>query len=314
MKTVALGSSALVSSRLAYGCWRIAGPGESAELTPEREAAGLQAVFAAYDAGYTLFDHADMYSHGLGETIFGKALQQVSGMRDRILIGTKCGILRKGDPTPDSPYRYDSSAAHIIASCEQSLARLGVDHVDIYQLHRPDYLMDPAEVARAFSQLKSSGKAREFGVSNFHPSQVIALQKACPMLLIVNQVEISAMHLNTFHDGTLDQCLAEKITPLAWSPLAGGRLAATGPVDMHLPDHTRKLRMRETLDHIAHAREISRPVVALAWLLSHPAGIVPIVGSTNPARIAEMARAGEIELSRDEWYRIMEAGQGHRLP
>jgi predicted oxidoreductase len=314
MNTVALGSSSLVSSRLAYGCWRIAGPGEAAELVPEREAAGLQALFAAYEAGYTLFDHADIYSHGLGESIFGKALRQVSGMRERVLIGTKCGIRRKGEPEPDSPYRYDSSAAHIIASCERSLLRLGVDYVDIYQLHRPDYLMDPAEVAQAFSQLKSAGKAREFGVSNFCPSQVMALQKACPMRLIVNQIEISAMHLNAFNDGALDQCLAEKMTPLAWSPLAGGRLAATGPVDMHLPDHTRKLRMRETLDQIAHAREIPRSTVALAWLLRHPSGIVPIIGSTNPARITEMARADEVELSREEWYRVMEAGHGHRLP
>src|SRR5262249_13209405 len=155
-------------------------------------------------------------------------LKEVREMRDRVVIATKCGIRKGGDPREDSPYRYDFSAEHIVVSCEQSLRRLGMSAIDLYHLHRPDYLMDPEEVARAFSDLKRGGKVREFGVSNFRPSQLVALQRACPMRLVVNQVEISLANLTCFEDGTLDQCLAEKITPLAWSPLAAGKLGV-GP-------------------------------------------------------------------------------------
>jgi len=313
MQTVHLGTSELVSSRLAYGCWRLGGP-EGAELKEERAAQGRRAVIAAYQAGYTLFDHADIYGHGDGERIFGQVLKEVSGMRERILIASKCGICRQGDPKPDSPYRYDFSAGHIIWSCEQSLKRLGIEVIDIYQLHRPDYLCDPEEVATVFSRLQQSGKVREFGVSNFRPSQLAALQKACPMPLLINQVEISLTRLDCFHDGTLDQCLAERITPMAWSPLAGGRLGSNDPIDLRDPDHARRIHIREVLDLIARERQTTRPVVALAWLLKHPSRIVPIVGSTDPARINEMSHAADLELTRDEWYRLLEAALSQRLP
>ena len=221
---------------------------------------------------------------------------------------------RQGDPKPDSPYRYDFSAGHIIWSCEQSLKRLGIDRLDLYQLHRPDYLCDPEEVASVFSRLQQSGKVREFGVSNFRPSQVNALQRACPMRLIVNQVEINVARLDTFHDGTLDQCLAEKMTPLAWSPLAGGRLGSNDPIDLRDPDHARRIHIREVLDLIARDRGTTRPVVALAWPLKHPSRIAPIIGTTDPARISELAQAPELDLTRDEWYRLLEAALGQRLP
>src|SRR2546430_6164155 len=149
MQTIQLGKSSLTGSRLAYGCWRIAGAGEAAKVSPETEAGGRQAVAAAFETGYTLFDLADIYCEGVCEKIFGQTLKEVSGMRKRVLIATKCGIRKKGDPDPDSPYRYDFSAEHIVRSCEQSLKRLGVETVDLYQLHRPDYLGDPEEVAGA---------------------------------------------------------------------------------------------------------------------------------------------------------------------
>lgn len=314
MDKIPLGTSSLQCTRLAYGCWRIAGNSETAEVTPERRAHGVRAVIAAYEAGYSLFDHADIYGHGEAEQIFGQALKSVSEMRDRILVASKCGIRRAGDPDPSSPYRYDFSAGHIIWSCEQSLKRLRVETIDLYQLHRPDYLGDPEEVAQAFARLKQAGKVREFGVSNFNPAQVRALQKACPMPLIVNQVEISLAKLDCLHDGTLDHCLAEKITPMAWSPLAGGRLGTSDPIDLRDPDHARRLHIRETLDQIARAHETSRAVIALAWLLKHPSRIVPIVGTTDPEKIRELPKAADIELTRDEWYRLMEAALGHRLP
>ncbi|HKS38101.1 MAG TPA: aldo/keto reductase [Verrucomicrobiae bacterium] len=314
MQTVLLGKSSLTCSRLAYGCWRITGNPEGGKTSPEAEANGRKAVIAAYECGYTFFDLADIYSEGGSERIFGQALKEVSAMRQRILIATKCGIRRKGDPHPDSPYRYDFSADHIVRSCEESLKRMGVDTIDLYQLHRPDYLGDPQEVAEAFGRLKKSGKVREFGVSNFRPSQVVAFQKVCPMPLIANQVELSLARLDCFRDGTLDQCLAEQITPMAWSPLAAGRLPDTGPIDLQTPDHAHRIHIRETLDLVARERGVTRSVAALAWLLRHPSKIVPVIGTTNPERIRDAINATEIELSRDDWYRLMEAAHGERLP
>ena len=314
MEKASLGVSALQSSRLAYGCWRLAGTWEPAEVTADREVHGRRAVVAAYEAGYTLFDHADIYCGGEAERIFGLALKAVPGMRERILIASKCGLRKQGDPNPDSPYRYDFSAGHIIGSCEQSLKRLGIETIDLFQLHRPDFLGDPSEVAGAFARLKQAGKVREFGVSNFRPPQITALQKACPMPLIVNQVEISLARLDCFLDGTLDQCLAEKITPLAWSPLAGGRLGTVDPIDLRDPNHARRLHVREALDLIARTHEVSRPAVAVAWLLKHPAGIIPIIGSVNPDNIRDLAKAVDLALSREEWYHLLEAAMGQRLP
>jgi predicted oxidoreductase len=314
MKTVQLGKSSLRVSRLAYGCWRLAGTWDPSAATPEGETQGLKAALAAHEAGYSLFDHADIYCDGLAETIFGKVLRQVSGMRDRILIATKCGIRKQCDPNPDSPFRYEFSAEHIIYSCEQSLKRLGIDVIDIYQLHRPDYLMDPDEVASAFQKLKSSGKVREFGVSNFRPSQLTALQKACPMPLIVHQVEISLANRTVFEDGTLDQCLAEKITPLAWSPLAGGLLGDGAKALLPWQEGYRTKPINAALELVAKARGTTRIGVALAWLMKHPSNIIPIVGSTNPANIRQAAKADALDLTRDEWYRLLEAARGERLP
>jgi len=314
MPTLPLGQGNLRASRLAYGGWRIAGTWDPAQVTPEKETVGRAAVLAAYEAGYTLFDLADIYCDGVCERIFGQVLKATPGMRSRIVVATKCGIRKKGDPNPDSPYRYDFSAQHIQRTCEASLQRLGLDTIDLYLLHRPDFLGDPAEVAEAFSRLKQAGKAREFGVSNFRPSQVTALQKACPMPIVVNQVEISLARLDCFHDGTLDQCLAERITPQAWSPLDGGRLVEAGPVDLRTPDHAERLHVREVLDLITRERGVSRQVVALAWLLKHPSGIAPIVGSIQPERIRDAATAAQLDLTRDEWYRLFEAALGQRLP
>src|SRR6185295_11914733 len=215
MRTVTLGKSSLKGSRLAYGCWRIADPRTANEPSADIRERGRNAVLAAYEAGYTLFDHADIYGGGIPEEIFGQVLEIVSGMRERVIVATKCGIRTVNDPA-GAPFRYDFSAEHIRRSCEGSLKRLRIETIDRYQLHRPDNLMNPEEIAAVFSELKQAGKVREFGVSNFRPSQVTLLQKFCPMPLLVNQVEVSLANRSCFEDGTLDQCLAEKITPLAW--------------------------------------------------------------------------------------------------
>ena len=181
-------------------------------------------------------------------------------------------------------------------------------------LHRPDYLADPEEIGKVFAELKAAGKVGYFGVSNFRPSLVTALQVACPMPLVVHQIEISLAKLDAFTDGTLDQCLIEKITPMAWSPLAAGLIGAGA--DRLLPPQKsyQPEKFVPTLDTIAKDRGTSRTSVAIAWLLKHPSRIQPIVGSISPERIRDAAKADELDLTREEWYRLLLAARGEPLP
>ena len=314
MKTIKLGNSSLVTSRLCYGCWRIAGTRDNLKSAAEADAEGRAAVVAAYEAGYTLFDGADIYGGGRAEDILGATLKSVPGMRERILITSKCGVRHAGSPTPDSPGRYDFSPDYIVKSCETSLKRLGIETIDLYMLHRPDYLGDPHEIAGAFAQLYDAGKVRFFGVSNFRPSLVNALQAACPFPLVVNQVEISLAQRAAFEDGTLDQCLEKNITPMAWSPLGAGLLGDGAKRLLPAQQGYKTDDIVKVLDEIAATRGVSRTVIAFAWLLRHPSKIVPIVGTTNPGRIREAVKATEFELSREEWYRLFIAARGEPLP
>lgn len=314
MQTITLGVSPLRSSRLAYGCWRVAGSWDPAEITPESRAAGKLAVRTAYEAGYTLFDNADIYCGGEAERLLGEVLRETPGMRERVLIATKCGIRPPNTPYPGAPQRYDFSAEHILRSCDESLRRLGIETIDLYLLHRPDFLANPEEVADAFTRLQAAGKVRFFGVSNCRPTLLTALQCACPMPLIVHQVEISLLQREAFTDGTLDQCLIEHITPQAWSPLAGGLLADGASRLLRSQERYSTAGVLQELDALARQYQTSRSVIALAWLLKHPSGIIPIIGSTRPERIREAVRATEIELSRDDWYRLLLAARGEPLP
>jgi len=307
VQTISLGASSLKSSRLAYGCWRLAN-------NKEDPSAGKRAVTAAYEAGYTLFDNADIYGGGEAEKMLGAALKEISGMRERVLVLTKCGVRHGDHSNPNLPNRWDFSAEHILRSCEESLQRLGIETIDVYMLHRPDFLADPEEIAKAFEQLRAAGKVRFFGVSNFRPSLVTALQRACPMPLILHQVEISLAKLDTFTDGTLDQCLAEHITPMAWSPLAAGLIGDGAKRLLPAQQGYRPDKFLADLEAIAKARNTSRTVIAFSWLLKHPGKIIPIVGSVNPERIREATKAPELELSREEWYRLLNAARGEPLP
>lgn len=309
MKTMKIGTSNLVSSRLAYGCWRVVGTWDPAAVTPQHEAAGKAAIIAAYEAGYTLFDNADIYCRGRAEEIFGRVLSEVSGMRERVVVVTKGGIRADGEPK-----RYDFSGEHLVRACEASLRRMGLETIDLYLLHRPDYLADPHEIAGAFTQLHDAGKVRWFGVSNFRPSLVNALQAACPMPLVTHQVEISLARLDAFTDGTLDQCLERQLTPMAWSPLGAGLLADGAKQLLPSQQTYRTEAVVQLLDELALARGVSRAAVALAWLLKHPSRIQPIVGSTNPQRIRDAAQADALELTREEWYRLLIAARGEALP
>lgn len=310
MQTLPLGHSDLRTSRLAYGCWRIARSSDtSTNLSTARTT-----LEAALDAGYTLFDHADIYCAGHAEESFGRVLADMPGVREKIVIATKCGIRLPGDPLPDAPYRYDFSRDYIVRQCEASLRRLGIEQIDCYQLHRPDWLMDAHEVADAFIHLHRAGKVRFFGVSNFAPSQLSLLQSAWPQPLVVNQIEVSLCQLNPFSDGTLDQCQEKNIVPLAWSPLGGG-LLADGATD--ILTHQQNYRVTDlltTLDEIATAHGTSRDVIALAWLLRHPSRIVPIIGSIRPERIRAAVKATQIGLTREQWYRLLTAARTEPLP
>ncbi len=309
VQTVAIPHTDLVVPRLAYGCMRISGSWDPAKITAEDRAKGRIAVHAAFEAGYRLFDHADIYAQGECEKIFGEALSESEELRRHAVIATKCGIRFSGDPNPDSPHRYDFSRAHILRSCDRSLERLGVERIDIYQLHRPDLLMDPDEVADAFTTLRAAGKVDHFGVSNFLPSFVTALQASLDAPLVVNQVEIHLGRLDCLYDGTLDQCLTRKLLPLSWSPIGGGWLGDGGTAD-----DPKQRKILETLDEIATSRGVSCTAVALARLLRHPTQIVPIVGSANPQRIRDAVAADAIDLGREEWTRLLVAARGEELP
>jgi len=307
MKQIRLGDSDIQVSRMAYGCWRMAGQGASV--------AGASAmVHAAVEAGYTLFDHADIYGRGECESLFGRVLAKEPGLRKGMVIASKCGIRAGDDPAPGAPHRYDFSASHLIASVEGSLARLGIAHLDLLQLHRPDYLADPQEMAEAFRKLHSSGKVRAFGVSNFRPSLVVLLVKRTSLPLLVHQVEISLAQLDPFTDGVLDQCLELGLQPLAWSPLAGGLLGQGSAAPASGPGALAQSALLPAMDAMAAKLGLSREQLALAWLMRHPSGIIPIVGSTQPKRIRQAAAASQVELSREDWYALLNAARGERLP
>ena len=314
MQTITLGESSLECSRLAYGCWRVTGVITHPPIDNEREKRGYDAITAAYEAGYTMFDLADIYSEGLVEEVFGRTLKGVPGMRDNIAVTTKCGIRQEGDPDKGSPHRYDLSRDHIVRSCEASLKRMDIDCIDLYLLHRPDYLMEQEEIAKAFDELKRAGKVREFGVSNFTVDQLDHLQAACPMKLICNQVEISLFHYDALEDGSLDYYQRHGVTPLAWSPLAQGKLGSKAPVSFHNVNHLQEQTVRDALHVVALQEECCPTAIALAWLLRHPAGIVPVIGSTNPEHIREATKATDLLLSPEEWYRLMAAAAGKPLP
>ena len=293
---------------------RISGSWDRNTVTDEVTKKGIQSIETAVDAGYTFFDHADIYGDTACESIFGKALKLHPDWRDKMVIATKCGIRFEDEPLPGQPHRYDFSFEHIVQSAEESLNRLQIDTIDLLMLHRPDFLADPEEIARAFTQLRESGKVREFGVSNFRPSLLSAVQKALPFALQVNQVEIHLGRLDSFTDGTLDQCLEHKITPMAWSPLYQGKLATGFNPDPEAPNYKHQIALLNVLDKTAQEFETNRTVIALAWLLKHPSGIIPVVGSANPVNIRTAAKATEIDLDRDTWYRILLAARGEKLP
>ncbi|MDH3338768.1 MAG: aldo/keto reductase, partial [Gammaproteobacteria bacterium] len=260
--------------------------------------------------GYTSFDHADIYGDGACEELFGEVLRESPQLREQVLIASKCGIRFAGDPDADSPTRYDFSQQHIVASVDGSLRRLGIEQLDLLLLHRPDYLMRTDAVAEAFASLKSSGKVAQFGVSNFSASQFNLLQSVLPDPLLVNQIEINIHNIDALSNGVLEQCQQLGITPQAWCPIAGIAYPAWGNTFSDKDE----ARIRAEVQWQSEKYGAEDWIIALAWLLRHPAMISPIVGSTNPSRIAAATSALEIPYDRKDWYRLFEARNGQPVP
>jgi predicted oxidoreductase len=317
MQTLPLGPTNLHVPRLCYGSARLSPFWEREKVDAALVERGIRMLESAVDAGYTFIDHADIYGDTMCETIHARAIERHPDWRDRLIVATKCGI-RMADQPKGAPARYDFSGDHIRQSIDGSLKRLNLERVDLYQLHRPDWLADPDDIAQALIDIHQAGKVRYFGVSNFRPSLVNALQAALPFPLVSNQVEIHFLRLATFEDGTLDQCLEKKMSPLAWSPLAGGRLAAA--LDDKAPpppDHTAQAavsRLKPVLADVARQYGVSPLVILLAWQLRHPSKIIPIIGTTRPEMMRDATKADTITLDRENWYKILLAARGEPLP
>ena len=306
MNKISIGKSSLKSSRLIYGCMRIAGDNSDSDRDK-----GKQAIMTALEAGYNHFDHADIYGAGAAESLFGELLAEKPELREQIILTSKAGIRpRNNEQDTYAPTRYDFSQKYIMSSVEGSLKRLNTDYLDMFLLHRPDYLMDLYEVAETFALLKASGKVKHFGVSNFKPSQVELLRAELSMPLLVNQVEINIHNIDTLLDGTLDHCQQHGITPIAWCPLGGVAYSAWGNT-FSVDD---ELRIENELAKQSEKYACAPWQVIIAWLLRHPADIFPIIGSTTPARIIAAKQALALDYLREDWYRLLEARNGQAVP
>ncbi len=259
------------------------------------------------DLGITTFDHADIYGSYTCEELFGRALAAEPSLRQRIELVTKCGIQLVSPNRPDTRvHHYDTSRDHIIDSAERSLRNLHTDVLDLLLIHRPDPLMDADEVAEALVALRLAGKIRHAGVSNFTPRQFDLLQSRLDFPLVTNQIEWSVLHLAPLHDGTLDQLQQFRVPPMVWSPVAGGRLFNA--------DDERAYRVRNALEAVGQEVGASVDGVALAWLLRHPARVLPVMGTGKIERLREAVMAESITLDRQQWFAVWEASAGREVP
>lgn len=342
MKTYRIPNTDLVVSRIAYGCGHLVGPKElptaqtihtindgiaswkREPLSIESIANASRVIHTAVDGGITLFDHADVYMFGKSEEVFGQVLRQSPGLRNRIVIQTKCGI-RFADDFLDqsihSPHRIDCSRDHIVSCVDGSLGRLGTDRLDILMLHRPDALVEPDEVARAFDELERAGKVRYFGVSNHTAAQIDLLKRSVRQPIVVNQIHLSLLHSYLIADGmeanrdesmrlthgasavagTLDYCRLNGIQVQAWSPLKGGTVADPARLLNVSPGGR---RLEQQLASLAREQHVTPSAISLAWLLRHPSGIIPIIGAKQVEHILENCAADSVVLSREEWYSL----------
>lgn len=323
-KAIPLHKHGINASQLVLGCMRMGGDWDKINpFTEEHVKEGQRAVEAALEIGINMFDHADIYTAGKAERVFGEVLKANPRLREQIILQSKCGIKF---PDGTSPHQFDFSAGHILQSVDGILRRLGTEYLDILLLHRPDPLVDPEEVAGAIHQLKASGKVRHFGVSNMSQGQIKLLQAYSDEKFIVNQLEMSLLKIgfletgvhvnqeaakdNVFPEGTLEYCRLENIQLQSWGPLARGLYSGRS-----LDDQSESaIATAKLVQQMAADKGTAPEAIVLAWLMTHPANIQPVIGTINPGRIRACKDAAELRLTRDEWYTLYTISRGRKLP
>lgn len=285
-------------SRLVYGMWRL---GDDTDTSPAHIQAKIEACL---EQGITTLDHADIYGGYTVEALFGKALKAAPGLRDRIEIVTKCDIVAPvGRHASARVKYYDTSAQHIAASVEASLIDMATDHIDLLLIHRPDPLMDADETGGALDALVQSGKVRSVGVSNFRPWDVSLLQSSMESQLVTNQIELSLVQPQAFTNGDLAYLQERMLPVMAWSPLGGGALF-----------NGSKPELMAALKHIANEQAVDETAVAIAWLLRHPARILPVLGTNSLSRIKRISEAEKVQIDRQTWFELYSLAIGQEVP
>jgi len=311
------------SSRLIFGCMGLGGSWDDQPVTEGNIADAHAAVEAALEIGINVFDHADIYTLGKAEQVFGELLKRQPSLREKILLQSKCGI-RFTDEM--GPKRYDLSREYIIASVDGILKRLGVEYLDTLLLHRPDPLMEPGEIAQAWNELKASGKVRHIGVSNMHDGHLRMLRFYLPEAIVANQLEMSLLKHDWVENGTcfnddqghpardwgetLEYCRRHDIQLQAWGALAKGWFTGAAPADAPPAVHATARLVAE----LAEKHQVGGESIVLAWLLRHPVCIQPVIGTSNPERIRACGDAESVKLSREEWYQLYVTARGRELP
>jgi predicted oxidoreductase len=279
-------------SRIVAGAWRW-------DMSPGVNVDHL--VNTCLDAGITSFDHADIYGDYGNQKIFGAVLKKNPSIRRQMQLISKCGIRLVSSKQPDVRVKhYDTSKEHIIRSVENSLVELGTDYLDVLLIHRPDPFIDPEEVSEAFGLLRQNGKVLHFGVSNFMPLQYEMLQQFLPFPLVTNQIPLSLNRLDALYDGTLDMLQKHETAPMVYSPLGGGKLIEE--------------KSGKEFWAVKERYGASETQLALAWLLSHPAKMCPVIGTTKPERILDSAKAVDIHLDRQDWFDMLRMASGRDVP
>lgn len=290
-------------SPLIFGAWRLADHPSEANAD-----AVARKISSALELGITTFDHADIYGDYTCEQLFGDAVAKHHLPKHKMQIITKCGIKLVSGNRPEHGLKtYDTSRAHIVRSVERSLKNLRTDCIDLLLIHRPDPLMNPEEVAQAFAELEAQGKVRSFGVSNFTPAQVRMLQAKWTKPLAANQIEFSLLRTDPMHNGQLDQCLELGMMPMAWSPLAGGRMFSQNTEAAN--------RIQSALQTVATKYRVAQPeTIAYAWLLRHPSRVLPVLGTGREDRLKAAVAALDVVLEQEDWFHLLKAAVGHDVP
>ena len=300
MKRIQSNITGFSFSEMALGFWRLA----NSELKTAQDV--LYFTQQAVDLGITTLDHADIYGGFTCEALFGEALKLKPSLREKVELVSKCGITFPSPNRTDFKlHNYNHSTAHILQSVENSLTALHTEYLDVLLIHRPSPLSRPNEIAEAFSKLKASGKVRHFGVSNYMPWQTDLLQSCLDFPLLTNQIELSVLHHEPLTNGILDDIYRRQMIPMIWSPLGGGKLFSA--------QSEQAIRVREQLAELAPKYNADIGQLAFAWLLKHPAGVVPVIGSTKAKRVVQAAKAARIELEHNDWFRIYTASMGHGI-